>query len=596
MAKQLKRENDIITLKVELKQGDRVSCVLQVLDGGKLRGILVWEGLVCDFGLPGPDSPARRSLDYGWAGNPEAYGSLNDACFVLPIALKDELRRHVPRKCRCDRALWIHLVKPYGALRFVPWERLLPEVVDLPVLMLPDFVFPPPRMSASGLNIALCASAPLNCQVDHVFEALQTSIRAILDGLSEEAPALHVFADVDIALRLRSDGSLPDRVKVYEPASAEPYITESLSSSQLGRGVSLRSPWLLWMRDELRSNSTDVVHFVCHGNRSAQSGSMLFGQSPLDRDEHYPAGPVGCTELSNFITQVGAWSTVFSSPMDNQSVWGLRALADEVAQSLPGPMMMYDGRYGKASDLAEGFRFIHSQTQQSPPNSRSLYLYCQPYLLFAHRGRSSKKGSAASIRLLAEHYARNELQRNSILLETPAGKSVSAVSAATERFAEKVQLRYQQLMRDELVPDEIVQRDLQASMEMIDLIRHSVNLVELQRLKNDIELRLGQMELDLESIRQNKLGRAFSRHTIFENIESPLKFQKVRFKELDQIEELVAQLQGLESEAVSLMKVITGDVVTFDASALDSRMQRVKNDLEQLEPSQLLQGGQKAEN
>ncbi|WP_459040819.1 hypothetical protein [Stenotrophomonas sp. PSU-St83] len=599
MADLLKRENDIVTLKVELAPGDRVSCVLQFLNRGQLQSHPLWEGPISAFGI-----------DCALANK---HPSWNAVKYVVPkglrVRLKSGVRYLTPLYSWSDLPLWVHLVKPYGALRFIPWERLLPVVLDVPVLMLPDFIFPPPRKSASRLDIALCASAPLDCDNDYVFDATWTAIDAILQGLDGQVPRLHVFAGREMAQRLQRELFLPDNVLIHDQAQAEPFFAADPSSRRIDRTGSLRSPWLLWMRETLRPYSTDVVHFVCHGHLSAQSGAMLFAQSPLERTDNYLAGPVGAAELGSFLTQVGAWSTVFSPPRDNHDPAGLRALADELAQSLPGPMMLYDGRYGQPTELEQGYRFVHAEGPQDPPRSRALYLYCQPYLMAEGRGRPDAEDDAgASIRTHIDHYARNASQRDSALraipepvpVPTPAptptpiprhimhpspaapvGKSISAVTAATERFAENVQLQYQQLMRDDVVPDAIARRDMDTSMETVDMIRQAVNRVEQQRLANDIDTRLDRVELAVGPAPDD--GNA--------HLEKPTEPQMLNGDLLKQIENAWLQLHALRVEA-NRGTLLPAEI---DTTPLEVRTLRIRDDLEVRHLRELLQDGEGTE-
>lgn len=573
MAERLKRENDIVTLKVELAPGDRVSCVLQFLDGGRLHGRALWEGPIAAFGI----DCRQMSLAPRW----------DEVAYVLPDGLRDALARGLADAAALapwrEPALWVHLVKPYGALRFVPWERLLPEAADLPVLMLPDFIFPPPRRSASGLDIALCASAPLHCEDHHVFDAMCMAIEAILDALQAQAPRLHLFTDRDMADRLRGGPALPDNVLLHDPLQAAPFVVDDPGSRLHDRTGSLRSPWLLWMREALRAYSVDVAHFVCHGHLSGQSGAMLFAQSPLARTDNYLAGPVGATELGSFMTQVGAWSTVFSPPRDNHAPAGVRALADEIAQTLPGPMLLHDGVHGTPADLAQGYRFVHVDAAQSPPHSRGLYLYCQPYLLAEDRGMRDTGEAGESIRERIGHYARNDAQRTAPMpTQTPTPTPTPAI-AATERFAEKVQLQYQTLMRDDVVSHEIAARDMAASMETIDLIRQAVNHIEQQRLASDIEARLDRIELG--AIETGPLPTAsieigtIATDTIETGIAAPSRVDAWRAAEgsretaLKEVDAALVQLQALQADAASLPALSMQDVSMEDLSMQDASIE-----------------------
>lgn len=580
MAEKLKRENDILTLKIELSPPDRVRCTLQFLDGGTLRSESLWQGDAAEFGVMASAG-----------GRPGAW--LRDADFRLPPALPGALKRGIGNWLSMgpwrEPALWVHLVKPYGALRYLPWERLLGDAVDAPILMLPDFIFPPPLESASALDVALCASAPLDCEHHHIVMGLHDAIGAILHG-SDRPVRAHVFADKTMYDALSGD-VLPPEVKLHDPEGAAPYVAEDSSSRLLDQAGLLRSPWLLWMREALKDFSTDAVHFVCHGHLSGPYGAMLFAQSPLGRTDNYLAGPVGCTELSGFLTQVGAWCTAFSAPADNHSPAGLRALADEIAQSLPGPMMLFDQRFGNAGDLVAGYRFVHSPKPQSPPRSRGLYLYCQPYLLSDERGDDAPSELAQHLFQRAELQARNAPQIESVhrsfrnyVGEEPAkawpsspqaarGKSISAVTAATERLAEQMQVQYQQVLRDQVIPESIAQNEMNVAMDTIDLLRKAVGQIETRRLIGEIDTRLEEMDRDYRLIAEPQaVGEEKSAPAAADDIESAMH------EGLDLQNEHLAQIQAVTADLAQLPPD-----AEFDAEAVNVRLRKAQENVDNYE-------------
>jgi hypothetical protein len=469
MAEQLKREYDIVVLKAELvdreQHGGNVKFTLQFKAHGVLQDSDTWLTTTEELGLT-DRMDARSSLGEG-------------PRIELPQSMLEDLENFV-RSEAGHRPLWVHLVKPYGLLRFIPWERLLVDWLDVPILMLPDFIFPPPRETKSVLEVALCGSAPLGIEEYSVFEAVSLAVDRIL-AASVRRTRIHVFVDQDLANGLRShwseSGQLNSTVMFHENAAAGKYVLEDASSRLVDRSGTIRSPWLLWMRDALRDRGVDVLHFVCHGYVSRERGAMLFAQSPLERTERYLAGPVSATELGTFLTQVGAWSTVFTSLQDNYSEPGLRALADEIAQNRPGPLMMHSMREDPgASMLDAGYRFLYGFQPEQPPISKALFIYCQPYRT-ADAMRSRHRG------VFAKDFARNAAQREAADRakdESPlehlfkGSENVSRLVASTERFVEQVHLRDQQLARDELVPTERRERDMHIVQDTIEKIREAV--------------------------------------------------------------------------------------------------------------------------
>lgn len=506
MAELLKREHDIVTLKVELSGRGQCRCLLQFLADGQLAGLPLWEGVPADFGLVAEPGGTRPQLD--------------PALFRLPDPLAWALRDWLQANTDGSRPLWVHLVKPYGALRYLPWERLLVDALDVPVLMLPDFIFPPPRESLSSLDIAICASAPLACEHAYVADGLHQAITAIRQGLGETA-RLHLFTDADLVDRVRDRHPASEHLVWHPQSSAGPFVCEDASSRLHDSGGTLRSPWLLWMRECLKPYTTDVVHFVCHGHLARDRGAMLFAQSPLERTERYLAGPVGSIELCSFLTQVGAWASAFSSPFDDNHPIGLHTLADEIAQSLPGPMMMFNPALATHDgtgfpDLAHGYRFLHSPDPQPAPKSRALFLYCQPYLLDERRDLDAAREHSEALETQLHVLARNDSHKRAAFSAIAGGdgtargaapaKTVSALTAATERLAEQVDLDYQQTLRDAVVPTDIARDDMDVAMRTIDSLRDAVNALERDRIRGELDSNLREIELLAEASRSDVGG------------------------------------------------------------------------------------------
>ena len=370
MAEYIKRHYELVALRVKLLHGGPgVQFTLQANEGGNLRDIYDWNS---DLRSMGYETSPRMER--------EAYKNLEG---ILPDGLTDYVDAFMGGLPTQGQPLWVHLVKPYSVLRFLPWERALGRLISAPVMMLPDFLFPPPRESSSLLNVALCGSAPLNSEEGHVYQAVIHASHRILEANARRT-RLHIFADFALYAQLRDEfgreGRLGVDVFVHDHQKAALYAEADPSSRLLDAAGQLRSPWLLWMRDALRGESIDVMHFVCHGFLSRFRGAMLFAQSPLDRTDHYLAGPVGYTELNTFLTQIGAWSTAFTSTGDNNSEPGLRALVDDVVQNRPGPALMHvvNEDYSQET-LRDAYQLLYATAPTRAPKSTALYMCCQPY-------------------------------------------------------------------------------------------------------------------------------------------------------------------------------------------------------------------------
>jgi hypothetical protein len=472
MSEQLKREYDLIVLKVEVVQTHPdVLFTLQAKVDGALTDVMRWSSDVTTLELLRDRTSTVR-------------------CQV-PLEVRTGILDWVQANTEGMPPLWVHLVKPYGALRFMPWERAFGDGFPMPILMLPDFLFPPPREASDTLDIALLASAPLNVEDGLVRQALQNTVGGIITAAVRKT-ALHVFADQDMYREMRTLLSLvsSDAVEVtlYDPKDAAEYVDEELSSRTVDATGQLRSPWLLWMRDQLHRNSVDVVHFVGHGSLTRDRGALLVAQSPLQRTDDFRAGPISAVELATFMTQVGAWGTAISASPQNNSEPGLRALADEIGQTRPGPVFMQNmDREPSPLVMASAYRLLFDTESVDLPRSDALFIYCQPYRLRNAAAPSLEIGTQRSV-------------RSDITLESPVSRSVSQTQiaeaasagvspldsvigqgtavkpwvAATERVAEQVMLKLQATVRDETDDDNDQQVRQQVTERVLASLRASV--------------------------------------------------------------------------------------------------------------------------
>ena len=473
MAELLKRQYDIVVLRVAMPNGardDDVTFTLQARVSQALADLGTWSTTVGNLSL-GSSSGARPSQ--GMVLMPD-----------LPAGMIATLREFYAHEPTPPRPLWVHLVQPYGALRFVAWERVLGAALAVPVLLLPDFLFPPPLDTEEELEVAVCGSAPLGHEHWSVLEALRVTIRRISNAVDRRIH-IHVFADKQIADTLLGEWTgLPgfaEEVTVHDPADARPFADDDPDQPQDIGPYGIRSPWLRWMKDTLHGQAIDVVHFVAHGYLSRGRGSLLLAQSPMGRTERYLAGPIGSGELQTFLTAIGAWATSFVALPDNFSEPGLRVVIDDIAQGRPGPLVMHTiAADPKGDALSDAFGFLFGRTRREPPMSPALLLSCQPYLVPSANpagGASRARGLAAAPPADMPNVVRNQAQRMAAARAEDASPlepvyqgspRVTGVVASTARFAEEVQLKYQQLARDEVAPAEQCDQDAQLAKDTLD--------------------------------------------------------------------------------------------------------------------------------
>jgi hypothetical protein len=491
MAEMIKDLFDLVVLKVETRDM-QVRFTLQAKSDGKLRDITHWDSTIEDLGL----RVDRKTTVTG----------------ALPLQLPAGIATWMAEHELGSAPLWIHLVRPYGALRFMPWERAFGPAFDHAIIMLPDFLFPPPREAADVLDVALCASAPLHVEDWHVRSALLDAVRRILHAGIRQTN-VHVFTDSDFYRDMQglAAESLPPgaRLTVHNPKDAAGFCEPDLSSRLVDTSGQLRSPWLLWMQAALRHTSVDVVHLIGHAYASRDRGAMLLAQSPLERTAQFLAGPVSAVELCTFMTRVGAWGTALSGVFDNNSVPGMRALADEIGQSRPGPVLMHSlDRDPQQQLLPTAYQMLFGDVPQHMPVSEALFVYCQPYRVQATRsatGAHVPDGFAPVAPSPQQQQQQQQHQspprtRGMKTLDSPVSRSdaqttnatrrgldtspldpvferggpVKSWVAATERVAEQVQLKLQQDVRDDASAHPILDARTDASNAVLDSLRQSV--------------------------------------------------------------------------------------------------------------------------
>jgi hypothetical protein len=207
----------------------------------------------------------------------------------------------------------------------------------------------------------------------------------------------------------------------------------------------------------------------------------------MGRTDRYLAGPVGSHELHTFLTTMGAWATSFVSLPDNYSEPGLRVVIDDIAQTRPGPLLMHTiGADTDGRALADSYGFLFGRTRRPPPASPAILLYCQPYLdpsadPQAEAGQVTRRFAAQQAELSS--VVRNEAQRTVVsraAVDSPlesiyaSSPRVSGLVASTARFAEEVQLKYQQLARDEVATPEQCDQDARLAMDTLDRLSQFV--------------------------------------------------------------------------------------------------------------------------
>ncbi|WP_243076726.1 hypothetical protein [Microbacterium sp. SS28] len=247
---------------------------------------------------------------------------------------------------------WLHLGKPYGTLGAVPWERDLTEPLGRPIARLPD-VLPVPRPPHERFNVAILAAAPrvgpagIARIADILAKGVGPSLRVSIVSTTEQRGA--VAAELE--------GSAIDHEIVLLP-------TSRTAGSVLDRTA-----------QALAGRPLDAVHFVMRAVSIGSQGVLVPEKLP---------GPSALTtsDVSSFLTSMGAGIAGFSRPPGHWSDFGLRLLVDELGSTRAGPVVLHDQRGDRdGSGLAGAYSVLAAPATDRLVASRGVSIYLQPAML-----------------------------------------------------------------------------------------------------------------------------------------------------------------------------------------------------------------------
>lgn len=442
MAVKIATENGLVTLRVRVRPRERgITAELQLVSyiGGSMQELSAWWLNSTELGLPtrlNPHWVPTRSLPL-------------DMTNGLRAALDDlGLAPGLP--------LWLHLVKPYGFLGALDWEAALVPALGRPLLRLPDFL-ERQRENRAMLDVALVCSEPVSEPRLNPPQVLQDVVAAVLAGSRRPRTTIHIFPDEAYHDSLRNTFAAEPRVAVHDPQGAQAHGVSPRGGVPADEVGELQSPWLKWMRDSMKGRSLDAVHFFCHGFVADQRPALALAESPLSNRDRLDARYVGVGELAAFLTQVGAWSAVFSSPPDNYSEAGLRLLADTLAQTRPGPVLYHAlAGYGPDPALQAMYGFLYAPAPSPLPPQERWFAYCQPALIDMLKPVTPTRAARAEAALNANSSLFENASppapardRSAPAAAPPASVDAPNWVSAAQRYVEQQSLQLQRDVRED---------------------------------------------------------------------------------------------------------------------------------------------------
>jgi len=407
VAEKLIRDFQLITLRVSLVGGAAagravVRVQLEGFEGG--THTVEWGPIdipLAEFGIPSRIDPSD---------------ALNGRYELrVPEALVTTLRDWMGEQNEARAPLWIYLVKPYGYLGLVPWERDIVDATSLPVLRLPDFL-EPPLDTDSPLDIAVvCSVPPMVGKAAVRLPQLEQVVEVLANELPR-ASRVHVFCGDDSRAMAHESFDRIENVTVYDPQV----------DASAGEDA-----WFRWILQSMEGTALDAVHFIAHGIIGADCGLVALAASPTAdaRGGYYPAA----SEIDQFLTSAGAWCAAFHVPWDRTTDLGVRFVADSLGMIRPGTVLVHDGNLDTATGLHDATALIYATERATPPVSPAVFVYIQPSRV-ANPGNSD---DVSSILRTSTRRERWDAQLPSGYQQQVSGKSMPGYVRTVERMAEK---------------------------------------------------------------------------------------------------------------------------------------------------------------
>jgi hypothetical protein len=278
--------------------------------------------------------------------------------------------------------LWLSFPRYCGYLPLLPWEPMLQDRLNVPMLRL-SYSDVQPIRSTKALDVMSCFAFP---SVENSNDpGPEQTVRYFLEGIPRYLASyttFHLFASAalyPLLLDVR-DRNPHLHIIVYDPEEARRYgAAENTPDLTSVSPEPLESPWLMWIRDTLGRTSIDLVHFVTHGHLGKEEGGLAPSHSPVVENEGSAVRWISARQICTFLDQIGAWSVAFSSPLGNSSISGLRMLQDQMARMRPGPVIFHDAaRDPQRAAWDAAFKFAYAIEEAQVPVTDAISMCCHP--------------------------------------------------------------------------------------------------------------------------------------------------------------------------------------------------------------------------
>ncbi len=226
----------------------------------------------------------------------------------------------------------------------------------------------PPR------SVALSISGPVADKV--VAAAWAKRVCQDLAAGLDAKDTLHVFLDGSLFPEVQPQLQDVAALQFHSPFdfSWEGTELEGLESSETTYRPE-RHPWLIWMTAALGTQPLDLAVFAGHGFLSAAQGKLALAAQPVVSPTGDGLRYLGARTLAAYLEQAGAWAVGLVAAPANYSRMALRHLADTLARTRPGPVVLAE----TDTPLAPLVGFL-LRPERCPVPPLSATVYAQPQL------------------------------------------------------------------------------------------------------------------------------------------------------------------------------------------------------------------------
>jgi hypothetical protein len=282
-------------------------------------------------------------------------------------------------------ACWLVFESSADPLAVLPWEELLTDWLEAPVLRLARHPVRPVA-GRSALAVAICVDTAgwlaTSTAVDRVLD-LVTRLRVSAPGKLR----VDLFSETAVAEKATSDKKWPSETEVRTHLPPARFKAQPPDLVKGKRPTPAPPGWFSWIASEYEGRSADLVCLICPSMLDGPHGVLAMTQAPAAAQSDHAATPlqtgrdadarrlVTAAEIDQLLLTLGSWSIALCDPTGGV---GVGALGHQLADVLPGPVLV-DWGISRGGGGDENYRELQESRRTAPiPVARGMGAYLNP--------------------------------------------------------------------------------------------------------------------------------------------------------------------------------------------------------------------------